>query len=361
MALTLLSLLGGLALLILGGEWLVAGASRLATRFGIAPLVVGLTVVAFGTSAPEIMVTASAAWEGGPAGNLALGNVVGSNIFNVLAILGVCALLAPLVVQGSMLRRELPLMVLVSALTLWLGRDGLYSRGEGALLFAILLLYLLVLLRQVRQGQPAPTETATASAATGHVGPSLLRIIAGLVLLVLGARWLVAGAVEIATLIGLSETVIGLTIVAAGTSLPEVAASVMATVRGERDIAVGNIVGSNIFNLCAALAVAAIVAPAGVAAPASIRAFDGPVMLAVALLCVPVFLSGQRIGRWEGAMLLGYYVAYVTYLVLVATQSAALAWYSPLMLYGVVPVTALVVLANLARAVTQRRQLAHKS
>lgn len=358
MALTLLSLLGGLALLILGGEWLVAGASRLATRFGIAPLVVGLTVVAFGTSAPEIMVTASAAWEGGPAGNLALGNVVGSSIFNVLVILGVCAVVAPLVVQRSMLRRELPLMVFVSALTLWLGRDGLYSRGEGALLFAILLLYLYALVQQVRRGTQ---KSDRPPASSDHVGWSLVRVLAGLACLVFGARWLVFGAVEIAELIGLSETVIGLTIVAAGTSLPEVAASVMATVRGERDIAVGNIVGSNIFNLCAALAVAAIVAPAGVAAPASIRAFDGPVMLAVALLCVPVFLSGQRIGRWEGAMLLGYYVAYVTYLVLVATQSAALAWYSPLMLYGAVPVTALVVLANLARAVTQRRQLAHKS
>lgn len=358
MALTLLSLLGGLALLVLGGEWLVAGASRLATRFGVKPLVVGLTVVALGTSAPEMVVTISAAWKGGPAGNLALGNIVGSNIFNVLVILGLCAVIAPLLVQRGMLHLELPLLVFVSLLALWLGRDGLYSRGEGALLFAILLVYLAVLLWQARRAGP---DAGAALAATGHPGLAVLRIIAGLVLLVLGARWLVAGAVSIAELIGLSETVIGLTILAAGTSLPEVATSVMATMRGERDIAVGNIIGSSLFNLCAVLGLAAMVAPAGVVAPASIRAFDGPVMFAVALLCVPVFLSGQRIARWEGVLLLGYYIAYVAYLLLDAADHAALAWYVPLMLYGVVPATALVVLGNLARQLTPRRRLTDQS
>lgn len=356
MALTTLSLLAGLALLVLGGDWLVAGASRLAMRFGITPLVVGLTVVALGTSAPEMMVTLSAAWAGGPAGNVALSNVVGSNIVNVLVILGLCAVIAPLVVQRSLLRLELPLLILLSGLALWLGRDGLYSRGEGALLFAILLLYLAVLLRQARQGAaPAPT-TEISSPAADPVLPSLLRIAAGLVLLVLGARWLVSAAVEIAELIGLSETVIGLTIVAAGTSLPEVAASVMATVRGERGIAVGNIIGSNIFNICAALGLAAAIAPAGIVAPAPILAVDGPVMLAVALLCMPVFLSGQRIERWEGAMLLTLYLGYVTYLVLDATSHPATLWYNPLMLYGVLPATSIIVLANLAWTFARRRR-----
>src|SRR5690606_15291389 len=192
------------------------------------------------------MVTLSAAWEGGGAANLALGNVVGSNIFNVLLILGVCAMLAPLVVSISMVRVEIPLMIVASAVALWFGRDGVYSRLEGAILFAALLLYIWFTLTQARKA------SINQDALADEHGPhwrQLLSIVGGLVLLVLGARWLVSGAVAVAELLGLSETIIGLTIVAAGTSLPEVAASVMATLRNERDIAVGNIVGSNLFNI----------------------------------------------------------------------------------------------------------------
>ena len=351
MWMVLLSLVGGLVLLTVGGEWLVSGAARLAARFGVPALVIGLTVVAFGTSAPELMVTLSAAWEGGDAANLALGNVVGSNIFNVLLILGVCAMLAPLVVNLSMVRVEIPLMIVASAVALWFGRDGVYSRLEGAILFAALLLYIWFTLTQARKAsvsQDAPADEH------GPLWRQLLSILGGLVLLVLGARWLVSGAVAVAELLGLSETIIGLTIVAAGTSLPEVAASVMATLRNERDIAVGNIVGSNLFNILAVLGGASLIAPHGIAAPASIIAFDGPVMLAVAVACLPIFFTGYRIDRWEGTVFFGYYIAYVAYLVLDASGHAALPLYSQAMLYFVVPLTVLTLLVSLWRVMHRR-------
>lgn len=352
MWMVLLSLLGGLVLLIVGGELLVSGAAKLAARFGVPALVIGLTVVAFGTSAPELMVTLSAAWEGGGAANLALGNVVGSNIFNVLLILGVCAMLAPLVVNMSMVRVEIPLMILASAVALWFGRDGVYSRPEGAILFGALLLYIGFTLSQARKASAGQNHTSDASSPLWH---QILSILGGLVLLVLGARWLVSGAVSVAELLGLSETVIGLTIVAAGTSLPEVAASIMATLRNERDIAVGNIVGSNLFNILAVLGGASLIAPNGITAPASIIAFDGPVMLAVAVACLPIFFTGYRIDRWEGAVFFGYYIAYVAYLILNASSHAALPLYSQVMLYFVVPLTVLTLLVSVWRVIHLRR------
>ncbi len=352
MWMVLLSLVGGLVLLVVGGEMLVSGAAKLAARFGVPPLVIGLTVVAFGTSAPELMVTLSAAWAGGDAANLALGNVVGSNIFNVLLILGVCAMLAPLIVNVSMVRVEIPLMIAASALALWFGRDGVYSRPEGAMLFGALLLYIWFTLTQARKASASQDSAAEDG---GPLWRQIASILGGLVLLVLGARWLVSGAVSVAELLGLSETIIGLTIVAAGTSLPEVAASIMATLRNERDIAVGNIVGSNLFNILAVLGGASLIAPDGIAAPASIIAFDGPVMLAVAVACLPIFFTGYRIDRWEGAVFFGYYIAYVAYLILNASGHAALPLYSQVMLYFVVPLTVLTLLVSLWRVIHLRR------
>jgi len=338
-AMTVVLFVAGLGLLVLGAEWLVKGASRLAAALGISPLVIGLTVVAYGTSAPEMAVSVKSAWAGQP--DLALGNVVGSNIFNVLFILGASAIITPLVVSSQLIRLDVPIMIGVSALTLLLAADGSVGRLDGTILFALAVAYTVFQIRQSRKESAAvrqeygrefgPSRSATAT--------NLAFIAAGLVLLVLGSRWLVNGAVAFAQTLGVSELVIGLTIVAAGTSLPEVATSILAAFRGERDIAVGNVVGSNIFNLLAVLGLAGLVAPGGLPAPAALLRFDLPVMVAVALACLPIFASGALIARWEGALFLFYYAAYTAYLVLAAQQHDALPAFSAVMEAFVLPLT----------------------
>lgn len=308
----------GLLLLVLGADLLVRGASRLSLSFGISPLVVGLTVVAFGTSAPELAVSLQGALSG--QGDIAVGNVVGSNIFNVLFILGVSALVTPLVVHRQVVLQELPVMLAVSLLLWGLAANGLIGRAEGALLAGLLVVYVLMLYRQVRR-QPVGSEPgAEAELPAGgrwldRLWVQLLLIVLGLALLVLGSRWLVAAAIGFAARLGISELVVGLTIVAAGTSLPEVATSVMAALRGQRDIAVGNVVGSNIFNILGVLGLSALFAPEGLAVATQALRFDLPLMVGVAALCLPVLLSGHRISRGEGALLLAAYVGYTAWLV----------------------------------------------
>ncbi|HUG42506.1 MAG TPA: calcium/sodium antiporter, partial [Longimicrobiales bacterium] len=322
----------------------VRGAARIALAAGISPLVIGLTVVAFGTSAPELAVTTSAVLGGEP--DLALGNVVGSNIFNVLFILGASALVAPLAVSRRLVRLEVPLLTITAALVLLLALDGIVSRLEGALLFAGALAYTGVLLRQSRRAGRAANDDTGDVVANVHAGRgglllNLLLVLGGLALLVIGSRWLVTGARSFALALGVSELVIGLTIVAAGTSLPELATSVVATLRGQRDIAVGNVVGSNLFNVLLILGIAALVSPGGVpAAPAAVR-FDIPVMVGVSIACLPIFFSGHRIARWEGALFLAYYLAYTGSIVLAATRHEALDAYRTAMLFFVLPLTAI--------------------
>ena len=354
---TALLLIGGLVLLVVGGELLVRGASRLAVSLGISPLVVGLTVVAFGTSAPELAVSLQAAAVG--AAEMAMGNVVGSNIFNVLFILGLSAMITPLVVDGQIIRQEVPVMIGASLLVLGLSLDGRVSRAEGLALLTGVIVYTTVLVRQSRSQTRALEQeyaeeahvarAGVAPAAESRLPVQLLLIAAGLVLLVLGSRWLVEGASAIARALGLSELVIGLTIVAGGTSLPEVAASVVAAVRGQRDIAVGNVVGSNIFNLLCVLGAAAAIAPAGMPVPASLLRFDMVVMLAVAVACLPIFFHGRSIVRWEGALLFGYYLAYTAYLVLAASQHDALTTYTLAMRWFFLPLTLITLLVITAR------------
>jgi cation:H+ antiporter len=326
----------GLGLLIAGAEALVRGASGLAARFGIPPLVVGLTVVAYGTSAPEMAVSMASALKG--QGDLAFGNVVGSNIFNVLFILGVSAAITPLFVTRQLLRLDVPVMIGVAGLALLLALDGSIGRLDGALLLFGAVAYTLLLIRLARR-DPAPPPAADARAPL-PLPLQLLLIAAGLGALVLGSRWLVAGAVAVARWLGLSELVIGLTIVAAGTSLPEVASSIVAALRGEREIAVGNVVGSNIFNVLAVLGLSGAVAPDGViVAPAALR-FDVPVMLAASVACLPIFFTRCRISRWEGALFLATYAAYTAYLVLDAQGHDALPAYSAVLNYFALPLVA---------------------
>jgi cation:H+ antiporter len=346
----LLFVLGG-ALLVGGAELLVRGASRLAVAAGVTPLVVGLTVVAFGTSAPEMAVTVGSAYAG--QAEVALGNVVGSNIFNVLFILGVSALIAPLVVAQQLIRFDVPLLIGMSVVVLLLALDGRIGRVDGAVLFAGIVAYTVWLIRQSRRETPTVVEEYDEAFAVpvDRVRPvvNVALVVVGLGLLVVGARWLVEAAVTTATALGVSELVIGLTIVAAGTSLPEVATSVLATIRGERDIAVGNVIGSCIFNLLAVLGLGGLVAPDGIPVSQGALSFDIPVMIAVAIATLPVFLTGHTIARWEAAVFVGYYVAYTGYLVLDAAEHGLAPQLGAAIIWFVAPMTVLTIAASLVR------------
>ncbi len=347
----------GLVVLIAGAELLVRGASRLATAVGISPLVVGLTVVAYGTSAPELAVSVQAAFAG--KAEMALGNVVGSNLFNILLILGASALVAPLHVAQQLVRWDVPLLIGLSALLLVLGLDGSLGRCDGVLLVAIGVAYSVWSVRQSRRETRAVAEEYEEAFAPTVGAPNvprqLLLIAAGLGLLLLGSRWLVSGAIAIAQALGVGELVIALTIVAAGTSLPELATSVMASLRGERDIAVGNVIGSNIFNLLSVLGLSSVVAPHGIPVPTSALRFDIPVMIAATVACLPIFFTGHVIARWEGALFLGYYGAYTAYLVLAATRNHALPLYSEAMLFFALPLTAITLAVLAVRAARRER------
>jgi cation:H+ antiporter len=344
----LLFLVAGLVMLVTGAELLVRGASRLALRFGISPLVVGLTVVAFGTSSPELAVSVRSGFAG--QAGIAVGNVVGSNIFNVLAVLGLAALIAPIVVQQKLVRFEVPLVVALSVLVLLMAQDGRIGPFDGLLLAAGLIAYTVLVIRQSRreaaavQAEYAKEFSVAAAGWLARLPVQIALVLGGLGLLVLGATWLVDSAVSIARALKLSEAVIGLTIVAAGTSFPELATSVVAALRGERDIAVGNVVGSSLFNLLGILGVAALVTPGGLAVAPGLVFFDIPVMIGVAFACLPIFGSGHRIARWEGALFLGYYAVYVTYLILAVTQHDALHRFGSTMLGFVLPLTGVTLL-----------------
>jgi cation:H+ antiporter len=339
---TIAFLVLGLVLLIWGAEYLVRGASNLATAAGVSPLVVGLTVVAFGTSSPELAVSVMSAFKG--QADLALGNVVGSNIFNVLFILGLSAMIVPLVVAQQLVRFDVPVMIFVSFLLLGLGFDGNIGRLDGILLFGGAVAYTVFLIRQSRKESSAEVKEEYEKEFSGDkksgVGKNIAFVVVGLAGLMLGSKWLVSSAITIAQSFGVSELVIGLTIVAAGTSMPEVAASITAAFKGERDIAVGNVVGSNTFNIFGCVGLSALASGSGgLSMAASVMSFDIWVMLAVALACLPVFMSNREIARWEGGVFLGYYVAYVAYLILAAQQHAALQAFSGVMMSFVVPIT----------------------
>ena len=306
MLLDSLSLAGGLVLLVGAASLLVRGASALALRVGLSPLVVGLTVVAFGTSAPELVVSVQAALAG--AGGIAVGNVVGSNIANVGLILGVAALVRPIVSDASVLRRDLPILVGATLLGALVLHDRAVGRAEGAVLVVGLVAYLAWSVWSARR-DAAPPEVPVA----GSMGRSLLWIALGLGGLIVGSRLFVGGAVGLAEAAGVSNAVIGLTVVALGTSAPELATSIVAAVRGESEIAVGNVVGSNLFNVLGILGAAALVRP--LAAP-GLQLVDVAMMTGLALALIPMMWSGRRLVRAEAALLVAVYVGYIGYLAL---------------------------------------------
>jgi cation:H+ antiporter len=358
-----LTLILGLVLLTVGAELLVKNASRLAVNVGISPLVVGLTVVAFGTSAPELVVSVHSSLTGRP--DVALGNVVGSNIFNVLFILGISALIVPLKVSQQLIRFDVPLMVFLSALVWGMCYDGQIGRIDGFFLTAGIVIYTVWSVVQSRRELKAEVTAQyeaeygldKKSASTG-LWINVLLLCVGLGLLILGTRFFVESAVTIAKQLGVSELVIGLTIVAVGTSLPEVAASLAAAIRGERDIAVGNVIGSNIFNILCVLGFSSL-ASGGVTVSAEAFNFDLPVMVGVAIVCLPIFFIGQVVSRLNGLLFLGLYVAYTAYLIMKATNSQSTATFGKVMLWGVIPLVAIVLIAGVIRQV--RRDFGSKA
>ncbi|MCA9144729.1 MAG: calcium/sodium antiporter [Planctomycetaceae bacterium] len=339
-------ILFGLVALTAGGELLVRGASTLAAIMRISSLVIGLTVVAFGTSAPELAVGVQAAFSGKT--ELAIGNAVGSNIFNILFVLGLSALITPLVVSSQLIRWDVPLMIFVSVLLLVFGWDGTLSRIDGVILFGGLLTYVAWSIRQSRRETQARIDEANEDR-TPSLGARILVvnvafIIGGLLLLGVGSRGLVSGSITIATMLGVSELIIGLTVVAVGTSLPEVVTSVVAAFRGERDIAVGNAVGSNIFNILCVLGLSSAIAPSGLEVGTEAIRFDIPVMITVAVACLPIFYTGHLISRWEGGLFFFYYVAYTTYLVLDTMQHEFSRTLGGVMVAFVIPLTTVTLL-----------------
>ena len=356
---SILLFIAGLFFLIVGAEALVRGSSRLAAVLGISPLVIGLTVVAFGTSSPELAVSIKAALS--DQGSIAVGNVIGSNIFNVLFILGLSALIVPLVVSHQLVRLDVPLMIALSIIMLVFSFDENFSRTDGLILIAGLIIYIWFLIYQSRReiaGVGHEYAKGFGNAGRKNVGwfKNIALVLGGLTLLVFGSRWLVDSSVSFAQYLGVSELVIGLTIVAAGTSLPEVVTSVIAAIRGERDIAVGNVVGSNLFNIMGVLGIASIVAPNGIEVSAAVIRFDIPVMIVVAFACLPIFFTGGVISRQEGALFLGYYVVYTLYLILAAAHHDALSRFSAAMLYFVIPFTVVTLIIVAVRELRRRNK-----
>ncbi|MCC6219400.1 MAG: calcium/sodium antiporter, partial [Aquabacterium sp.] len=330
--------------------WLVRGAAKLALSFGISPLVVGLTVVAFGTSAPELAVSAGAVLDGKV--DIAIGNVVGSNILNVLLILGASAVITPLVVHLQLIRQEVPIMIAASVALLLMMLDGVVATWESALLVGAMVIYTVFLVWQSRRQSASADaefegEVDLNSTWDRHWSVQLGLILLGLVALVTGSHFLVEAAVTTAKQWGVSDVVIALTIVALGTSLPEIATSVTAALKGQRDMAVGNVVGSNTFNILGCLGISGMLSTSGLVVAESVIHFDAWVMLAVALACLPIFISGREIARWEGVVFLLYYAAYTAYLILASQAHDALQQFSAVMLYFVVPLTVITMAVSL--------------
>jgi cation:H+ antiporter len=349
------ALAGGLAVLIIGAGWLVKGASRLALTAGITPLVVGLTVVAFGTSAPELAVSVAAAYSGAP--TLSVANVVGSNIFNILCILGVSALAAPLAVDRQLVRFDVPVMIGASFLLYSLAADGLIGTLDSVLLAGLVITYTAYLIAEARRGRkkaPGPSAEAgiagPASARRMSLLPNLGLIAVGIAGLAVGSRMLVVGAIGLARAFGVSEAVIGLTIVAAGTGLPELATSAMAALKGARDLAIGNIVGSNIFNIFSVLGFSGLAARGRLAVGPNILKVDIPVMIVVSLVCLPLFRSGYELSRGNGAVFFGSYVLFIVWTVLKATASPGLRILNGIMFEALFPALLIGIVVSLVLA-----------
>lgn len=312
-----ISIIGGLVILTIGAEILIRGATELARRFGVSDLLIGLTLVGFGTSTPELVSSVQAALIGSP--GVAVGNVVGSNIVNILFILGLSVLIAPFAVERKAFMRDGFVVLIATIAAIGVSMTGEFGRIAGAAFLAALAAYILYAFYTERRAPDSPqAEQHIAEAAALPGGPKspvldILMAIGGLALLIVGAKFLVTGAISVAGQLGVSETIIGLTVVAVGTSLPELVTSVMAALRGKSSLALGNVVGSNIYNIFGILGITAVIHP--VAAPAEIIAFDNWVMLGATALMILFATTRSRLNRLEGAVLVAAYFAYIGWLI----------------------------------------------
>ena len=346
---TFITFVLGFVLLVQGAEALVRGASKLASAVGLPPLAVGLTIVAYGTSAPELSVSLTSIFN--DQASLAIGNAIGSNITNILLILGICAVIAPVAVLQQVIQIDIPVMILTTALLLPMGLDGQFDRLDGVILLAIALAYTISTANRSSNDPQSESDPDPPNQSYRTIVISLLQISLGTGMLVVGSHWLVKGAVAIATALGVDELVIGLTVIAVGTSLPELAASVVATLKGERDMAIGNVIGSNICNVVFVLGLPTLMTSEAVLVASEAMQINIPFALAVECFCLPIAFTGYVISRWEGFLFLFYYIAYITYLILRATDSSTLPLFVVVMLKVVIPITILVLSLSTLHAI----------
>lgn len=349
---TILWFIIGLIALIAGAEWLVRSVSRLASVLGISKLIIGLTVVAFGTSSPELAVSIQSGISGET--DIMLGNVVGSNIANILLILGISALILPLRVNSKLIRVDVPVMIGITLLLYVFAWSGVISFVECMMLTVLMIGYISFLIRENKkehfpEDDPGKERVSILWSSFGTIG--------GLILLVLGARWLVSSSVIFAEMAGISELIIGLTIVSIGTSLPEVVTSVIAAMKKERDIAVGAIVGSNILNILVVLGIAGLFSSVPITVQPSLLRFDLIILITASIACLPIFFSGHKISRIEGAIFLSMFVAYISYLFLASTEHDAVGAFSSVMILFVFPIIAITITATTYREWKRRQRL----
>lgn len=333
----------GLLMLAFGGDLLVRGSAALADRTGVSRMLIGLTVISIGTSAPEFAISAYASWLGKT--DIALGNVIGSNIFNILFAMGFAAIISNLYIQRKTNMIDVPIMLAISILAYVMSFTGVINRWHGLTLFAIFIafnVFLIMYERKHPQEAAAVAEDAAAILANKRSIPKIIIfIIAGLGLLAIGSKVLVEGAADLARLMHLSELIISLTIIAIGTSLPEAITAIIAAMHRETDMAVGNIIGSNIANISGVLGLSALLAPDGIPVSASVLEFDFPVMLASSFACLPIFYIGHKVSRSEGIVLFAYYLLFLAYIVLRAINHPSISLLSDAMLFFCIPLTIL--------------------
>ena len=319
-ALNIVLLLIGLVALLVGAQLVVHFGAFLAQRLRVPPIIIGLTIVSIGTSLPELAVSIEGMLKG--SGNLVLGNIVGTNIVNLLLVLGLSAVISPIVIQRATLRLDLPAMVGASVL-LWVvaiwGGDLTTIEGAVLLLLGVVYFWRVLATSRTRGEEPEADQTQKApNPGRKYALRDTGLLLVGLVIIVVGAQFLVGGAVGLAESLGISQTLIGLTVVAIGTSAPEIATTIVATIKGERSIAIGNLIGSSTLNLTVILGASLLFGPHQVVIDQALIRVDLPVMVGVALICVPVFAIGKRVSRWEGALMVAAYAAYLSYLIVQA-------------------------------------------
>ena len=352
---TLLFFILGLAGLIVGAEFFLRAVDRFGLKWGVSPMVMGLTVVAFATGAPDLAISLKAAMK--DSADLVLGNIIGSNIANILLILGITGFITPLQIKLRIVRIDVPIVIAMSIVLYLLALDGVLSLTDGIVLLLGLLTYSVFTFLQIRKNKVDISdlydhdEEVELATGTLFYVKNLGLLLAGLALIALGANWMVSSAVTIAKLLGMSELVVGLTIVSIGTSLPEVATSMTAARKGNADIAVANVLGSNIYNIMLTLGLTIVVTPGVLEVSRNALMLDMPFMIAVAVGCIPIFLTGFDLDRKDASLFLFYYAGYLIYLILEATGSEYLGWIEKGFFFGILPFTFFYIFSRLIREV----------